>query len=306
VYWLADPWLTLELALETRAWYYRWPRRLYDAGLRLLGIPSGKVRRDHLIFVSRALQAEYVRLGARVGQGTVIYPGIPAELAQFQPQHILSRDPSEPPRILYFGAISAFKGVMTLVEALGRLRRLPDLAATRLTLLGNVHQEEFGVALRIRIRDLGLQDAVELVPRCPRSELPAVFRRHDVQAFTSEGVEAYSLSLLEGMAAGLPVVSSLCGGSAEILRDGVNGRTFRAGDAGDLAAKLAWLLQHPEEAARMGRAASAEVQQRGTLRSQVDALEAYLQNVGPGRPAPARAGQVEDGAPRERAGTFAG
>ncbi|HET7080145.1 MAG TPA: glycosyltransferase family 4 protein [Chloroflexia bacterium] len=308
VYFLADNWLTLELGIDQRPWRYRASRRLYDLALRVLGIPSGAVRRDHLIFVSRALQNQYAGLGIDVRKGTVIHLGIAEEFARFQPQHILRRTPDEPPRVLYTGQLVAAKGVLTLIKALAQLRTRPGLEQTRLTLAGGVHHETFGAALRAEIHALGLDDAVEFAGRLPRAELPALFSRHDVQAFTSEWQEPFALSLLEGMASGIPVVSTLRGGSAEVIRDGANARAFAAGDPADLADKLAWVLSHPQEAAALGRTASAEIRQCCTLRSELDALEAYLQNMVAGGPpdAPAAARTEEHGAPRERAGTGAG
>jgi glycosyltransferase involved in cell wall biosynthesis len=308
VYFLADNWLTLELGIDQRPWRYRASRRLYDLALRVLGIPSGAVRRDHLIFVSRALQNQYAGLGIDVRKGTVIHLGIAEEFARFQPQHILRRTPDEPPRVLYTGQLVAAKGVLTLIKALAQLRTRPGLEQTRLTLAGGVHHETFGTALRAEIHALGLDDAVEFAGRLPRAELPALFSRHDVQAFTSEWQEPFALSLLEGMASGIPVVSTLRGGSAEVIRDGANARAFAAGDPADLADKLAWVLSHPQEAAALGRTASAEIRQCCTLRSELDALEAYLQNMVAGGPpdAPAAARTEEHGAPRERAGTGAG
>jgi glycosyltransferase involved in cell wall biosynthesis len=308
VYFLADNWLTLELGIDQRPWRYRAPRRLYDLALGLLGIPSGAVRRDHLIFVSRALQNQYAGLSIDVRKGTVIHLGITEEFARLQPQHILQRAPDEPPRILYTGQIVAEKGVPTLIKALAQLRTRPGLEQARLTLVGGIHREEFGAALRAEIHALGLDEAVEFAGRVPRVELPALFGSHDVQAFTSEWQEPFALSLLEGMASGIPVVSTLRGGSAEVIRDGENARAFAAGDAADLADKLAWVLTHPREAAALGRVAGAEIRQCCTLRSELDALEAYLQEVVAGRlsypPAPARNEASET--PRERAGTGAG
>ena len=46
----------------------------------------------------------------------------------------------------------------------------------------------------------------------------------------------------EAFAAGCPAIVSDVGGMAEVVRDGVDGLHFRAGDAGDLAARIEFLL----------------------------------------------------------------
>ena len=75
---------------------------------------------------------------------------------------------------------------------------------------------------------------------------------------------------------GIPVVSSLTGGSAEVVHNGQNAVAFCAGNVEDLAQKLAWILMHPTEAAAMGLAASAEITEHYTLESEVEAVEGYL------------------------------
>jgi glycosyltransferase involved in cell wall biosynthesis len=211
----------------------------------------------------------------------VIHHGVPTGSFSLQPQHLLQRASEEPYRILYSGRIVAEKGVTTLVRALAKLRAVPGLAGTRLTLLGPVLGQQYEAQLEVLIADLGLGGAIEFLPHCPRREVPEVFRKHDVLAFPSEWPEPFSITLLEAMATGLPVVSTVRGGSVEVLRDGENGVVFRAGDALDLAEKLAWALTHPQETAAIGRAASAEIQRGFTLDAQVRALEGYLEQFRP-------------------------
>ena len=84
------------------------------------------------------------------------------------------------------------------------------------------------------------------------------------------------MSLVEAMAIGLPVVTTLRGGAAEIVRPGQTATTFRPRDATDLANKLSYMLSHPGEAAAMGRSASADVVQRFSISRYAQSLEAFL------------------------------
>jgi glycogen(starch) synthase len=281
VYYLEDAWLAGELGAVPRARRERLRRRLYHWAFRAAGLGPHASQAERLIFNSRALQQQYSAAGADVRRGTVIHLGVDPELFAFQPQHITRRAPDEPPRVLYTGQIAAHKGITTLVDALARLRALPGLAATQLTLVGGVRPVEYGDELRARIAALGLAGTVALVPARPRAELPALLGAHDVFAFPSEWEEPFALAPLEAMAAGLPVVASLRGGSAEVIRDGQNALAFAAGNAADLAKKLAWVLTHPCAAAALGQAASAEIRATYTVARQVAAVEAYLAAVVP-------------------------
>jgi glycosyltransferase involved in cell wall biosynthesis len=61
--------------------------------------------------------------------------------------------------------------------------------------------------------------------------------------------------IVEAFAHGLPVICSRLGGMAEVVKDGVSGLHFEAGNAADLADKVQQLLDDPERCAAMGEAA---------------------------------------------------
>ena len=58
--------------------------------------------------------------------------------------------------------------------------------------------------------------------------------------------ETSSLSVIEGMSAGVPSVVSDCGGNPLLVEDGVNGFVFPARDSRALAERLRRILTEPE------------------------------------------------------------
>jgi glycosyltransferase involved in cell wall biosynthesis len=58
--------------------------------------------------------------------------------------------------------------------------------------------------------------------------------------------------VLEAYATGTPVIASRIGSLAEVVEDGVTGLLARAGDARDLADRLLWANNHPDEMGQMG------------------------------------------------------
>jgi glycosyltransferase involved in cell wall biosynthesis len=87
--------------------------------------------------------------------------------------------------------------------------------------------------------------------------------RRDVDALLHASQIAVLSSYWEGLpqvvpqacAAGLPVVATRVDGTPEVVRDGFNGFLVPPGEVGLLAEKIIYLLDHPEEARAMGRAA---------------------------------------------------
>ncbi len=74
--------------------------------------------------------------------------------------------------------------------------------------------------------------------------------------------ESFGKVLIEAMAAGLPVVATKTTGSEEIVRDGENGFLVPIKDEQNLAKKVLYLLNHPEQAKEMGKKGKAMVEKR--------------------------------------------
>jgi glycosyltransferase involved in cell wall biosynthesis len=87
-----------------------------------------------------------------------------------------------------------------------------------------------------------------------RADVPELLTAADVYALTSVS-EAASLTLMEAMAAGRPVVVTNVGGNPELVRDGVDGLLFPRGDATAGARALLRVLDEPGRATRLGASA---------------------------------------------------
>lgn len=73
----------------------------------------------------------------------------------------------------------------------------------------------------------------------------------------SSDYEGLPLSILEAMAAGLPILATDVGGVRDIVTD--NGFLIPPGDQKDLAERMVFLARHPEERERMGRQSAVNV-----------------------------------------------
>jgi glycosyltransferase involved in cell wall biosynthesis len=94
--------------------------------------------------------------------------------------------------------------------------------------------------------ELGLGDRVRFAGDVSHEDLMPLMRRSAavlIPSVPSEGViEATSLSLLEGLACGAPVIASNLGGLAEILSNAQDGHLFEPGDSGQLAEHMRAVL----------------------------------------------------------------
>jgi glycosyltransferase involved in cell wall biosynthesis len=172
----------------------------------------------------------------------------------------------DPPRIVTVGRLAAPKDPLTLV------RTLPALGDRRYSLAfvgGGRDQPQVEEELRAQ----GLGDRVALLGE--RHDVPALLAGADLFVLASRS-EGAPLSILEAMAAGLPVVASDVGGVAELVDDGTTGLLVPAGEPAALARALARLLDDRALRERMGAAGRARARDRFDLPELRDAhLELY-------------------------------
>jgi glycosyltransferase involved in cell wall biosynthesis len=160
--------------------------------------------------------------------------------------------PGGAPVVGIVGRLQPWKGQDRLLGAIALLRERGH--DSHLLLVGGDSyglSPEYAASLPEIVVRLGLGASVTMTGEVPDAR---PFIAHmDVLVNASER-EPFGIVLLEGMAAGLPVVAVDAGGPAEIVVDGVTGRLARSGSSEDLAAALEPLLASSELRTRLGRA----------------------------------------------------
>lgn len=155
------------------------------------------------------------------------------------------------------GRIAAWKGQELFLRAFARAFAT---GAERAVIIGSAMfgEQEIEDDLRRLVRELRIDERVEF--RGFREDVWRELQDLDVLVHASTTPEPFGQVVIEGMAAGLPVIASDEGGPAEILSDGLTGRLFRPRDVASLASVLVELRDSPEQRARLGAAARAAVE----------------------------------------------
>jgi glycosyltransferase involved in cell wall biosynthesis len=181
-----------------------------------------------------------------------------------------SRHDRATPLILAVGRLKAPKDFVTFVRALGAL----PAGSFEALIVGDGPDR---LELEEEIRTLGLADSVQLAGE--RRDVPELLARADVFVLSSRS-EGLPVSVLEAMAAGLPVVASRVGGVPEVVVDGRTGVLVRPSDPDELAAALQRLVDHPALRRRLGAAGRARAEERFDLaRFQREHLELYSREL---------------------------
>ncbi len=159
--------------------------------------------------------------------------------------------PPRPPRpsearlsVVAMGRLDRNKGFASLVDAFARVA--PECAEWDLVIWGEGTER---VRLE-RMRDeRGLRDRIDLPGRTRDSY--AELQRGDLFVLSSLH-EGFPNVLCEAMACGLPVLAADClTGPREIVRDGIDGRLYPAGDTTALASSMRTLMRAPGERERL-------------------------------------------------------
>jgi glycosyltransferase involved in cell wall biosynthesis len=203
-------------------------RRLPLATLRLARLC------DHLLCISEKSREELLtRYGVPSGQITVI--GSRVDTTFFSPT------PAETKRqVCAAGAVN--RDYQTLVDAVKPLAVPTKIAADTAWRYSTGHQQVGDLPAFVEMRSWG--SYLNLRALYAESALVVV----PLQKAMLSGVTV----ALEAMAMGKPVILTHNPYVEEFLRDGENGYFVPAGDAAALRDKIAYLLDHPEEAAQVG------------------------------------------------------
>lgn len=235
-------------------------------------------RRTHRILAnSFAVKQRTVQLeGAHARLIDVIYNGV--DLSPFA-----GRPPAARPRKADLGFaedqsvvgivanLRPVKGVRYFVEAAGIIvRSHPD---TQFVVLG---YGELIDELRRLAAEVGVADRVHFRGRTP--QVIDHLRLFDVAVLSSLS-EGFSNSILEYMAAGLPVVATNVGSNWEAVVDGVTGFLARTQDPEDLARKIIVLLNNPALRRRMGEAGRERVKRHFSMERMVERYDEYYRYV---------------------------
>jgi glycosyltransferase involved in cell wall biosynthesis len=150
--------------------------------------------------------------------------------------------------ITLVGRLSRPKTPEVVVEAAALVLR--DHPGARFLLVGDGDERE---ALNSRIESLGLSDRVLLLGL--RHDVPEILAATDVVLHSSTH-EGLPKTVLEGMAAGKPVVATAVGGVPVVVEDGVTGLLVPSSDPEGLATAVLRIIADPAAAEQLTKEAS--------------------------------------------------
>jgi len=175
------------------------------------------------------------------------------------------------------GRLCSWKGQHVFLKAAAMLHRQWPQARFQIIGAALFGEQSYVDELKALTAQLGLAEVVEFTGF--RSDVNALIRKLTVLVHASTTGEPFGQVIVQGMAAGKPVVATHGGGVPEIVVDGVTGYLVPMGDAESMAEAVGTLLASPEAAREMGRKGRERIEEKFTIQSSARAVEAVYETV---------------------------
>ena len=174
--------------------------------------------------------------------------------------------------IVSVGRLYARKGLFTLIESIPAVvKRFPK---AKFIISGKGQSDEMA-KLNAHASRIGVKGNIVFTGYTPDKELPKLYQAADVFAF-STFYEHHPFAVLEALATGLAVVTTIVGGIPETIQSGKNGLLVKPFHSKQFSDAILQLLDNPSEGAEMGRKARQTVKEQLDWRIVVkDAMKVY-------------------------------
>jgi glycosyltransferase involved in cell wall biosynthesis len=230
---------------------------------------------DCVLVNAEAIREALIRQGYRPGNIVVIKNGIVApQPAARQNGTVLRSElgvPATTPLIFVFSRLNTMKGLEYFIEAAALATK--NVPEARFLIVGDGAKR---TELEAHAKRLGLQNKVIFTGF--RTDVPKLLSEAAISVLPSLS-EGLSNSLLESMAAGVPVIAANVGGNPEIIEHDVSGLLVPVKDSAALAAAMGRLLDDPQLAARFGEAGRERVAEVFSMERSLGEIESLYERL---------------------------
>jgi len=236
-------------------------------------------RADKIYCDAEAVKNKVVNLSNINPQKVVVFPQLGIDLSLFKPDHQVRQEARAELGLMGKKVLIMTRNLEEVYGVKYFIRALPDVIKAepdvRVLIAGTGPQEYF---LRELVVQLGMSKYVEFLGYVENSALPRYLNASDVYVSSSLS-DGTSLSLLEAMSCGLPVIVTDVDSIVEWVKDGVNGRVVPRGNSQVLAETIVETLSNVGLAKVMGERNLQIARQRADLEKNFAKLMGLYQEL---------------------------
>ncbi len=212
----------------------------------------------------------------------VVYSGI--DLSDYETKKAEARkllDPTDhtsaPIFIGLVGRLGSWKGQHIFIQAAAEVYR--QFPKARFLLYGSAMfgEADYEQSLHLLVDEMGLSNAVEF--RGFERNIAQAIVNLDILVHASISPEPFGQVIVQGMAAGKPVIASEGGGASEIIRHGVDGLLVERGNARAMADALCLLLSDNNLVQRLSVQGRERVRSKFTIQATVQTMTKVFEEM---------------------------
>ena len=240
---------------------------------------------DNNIYISHHVAQYHIAQGESWTKGKVIHNGVKLSdyMQTFDTLQVRKELNCIPGQILVglVARLDWWKGHEFFLEAMkevtNKIDNIRGLIIGGLAELNYYDNKRYLDRLHFMVKSLGIEEKIFFAGH--RSDVPRVMAALDVVVHASSTPEPFGLTIIEGMAAGKPVVATAAGGILDIIKNGVNGILVPCKDSKAMATAILKILSDPDKAEKIGQAARCRVIEKFTVQHQVTAVQKLYDSI---------------------------
>ena len=241
---------------------------------------------DAFIYISTDLAEHNITQGKPQDKGVIIYNGVDLEkFAQpYDSDNVRAEFGCTSKNILVgiVGRIDWWKGHEYFLEAVAKVaKRVPGIKGM---IIGSLEENVaielnrlYLEKLHFMVKALGLKENIIFTGH--REDVPRLLSALDVVIHASSEPEPFGLVVIEGMAAGKPVIATEAGGVLDIIENGISGLLVTIRDSEAMAQAILQVILNREQAEQMGLAARRRVAERFTVQHQMTTVQKLYDTI---------------------------
>lgn len=171
--------------------------------------------------------------------------------------------------LLTVARIEPVKGIETILNAIPHI--VKEISDIRLKVVGSINDKTYFNKLQKIILQLNCQKLVEFIGPIPNDQLPKFYNDSKVFVLTSK-TEGSSISTLEAMSCGKPVVVTRVGGMPTIIKDQLNGFLVEPNNPKVVAQRIIELLKNDSLRDKVGKNARETIEKEFSWDNLIDGL----------------------------------
>lgn len=240
---------------------------------------------DTNIYISNDVAEYHIAQGESRTKGKIIHNGV--NLSDYMKSHYTLRVrkefgcTTEQVLVGLVARLDWWKGHKFFLEAMSevvkRNHNIKGLIIGGLAELSYDSSIRYLDRLHVMVKSLRLGEKIVFTGH--RSDVPCLVAALDVVVHASSTPEPFGLTVIEGMAAGKPVVATAAGGVLDIIEDGVNGLLVPCKDSKAMARAILQILSDRDKAKKMGLVARQRVAEQFTIQHQVTAVQKLYDSI---------------------------